>query len=350
LFTLLAVALFFILRSNKNKLDMKQKIAETQVEKIPVRIDTVKRRMVNETNTYAAILNPEKELMVVSQTQGEVEQVNAKVGDYVTRGKVIVRVDDDILQANLMVAEANYEKAKKDLERFENMIEADGVTRDQLEKMSLNLKNAEANYRTLLKRIDQATIEAPFSGYVNQLFTREGAMLGAGTPVFEMVDISGFKLNLNVGEAEIIGIREGMKTEIRPKALDTVRLEGMVSASAVSTGMSQQYKVEIIVKNEYPEILKGGMLAEVKLIPDDREEYISIPKGIIRNENGRQYVYTISDGIARKTWITIGKKGTDYLQVIDGLDENDLVVVTGMDNLHDGKEVRIIKERIGGLR
>ena len=344
LLILLAIALFFMLRSNKNKLDMKQKISETRLEKVPVRIDTVKKRAVEEDKIFAAILNPEKELMVVSQTQGEVEQVYAEVGDHVNKGDVIVRVDDDILQANLLVAEANLEKAKKDLERFENMIEENGVTQDQLEKMRLNLKNAEANYLTLLKRIDQATIEAPFGGYVNQLFTREGSMLGPGTPVFEIVDIGKFKLKLNASEKEIIGIQEGMRAVITPKAIDTVTLEGKVIAKAMSAGMSQQYQVQVMAENKLPGILKGGMLAQVQLIPEERTEVLAIPKDIIRNTNGQPYVYTVVQGIARKTLITTGRKGVDFLQVIDGLSENDIVVTTGMDNLEDGREVRIIKE------
>jgi membrane fusion protein, multidrug efflux system len=344
LFFLFAAAIFLILWSNKSKLDMKQKISEAQIEKVPVRIDTVKKRTVGENQLFAAILNPEKELMVVSQTQGEVEIVNSEVGDYVRKGAVIVRVDDDILQANLMVAEANVEKAKKDLQRFENMIEENGVTQDQLEKMRLNLKNAEANYLTLVKRIDQASIEAPFSGYINQLFTREGAMLGPGTPVFEIVDINKFKLKLNVSEEEIIGIGEGMKALIRPKAMDTVLLDGKVFAKSMSAGMSQQYQVQIIAENKYPDILKGGMLAQVQLIPEERKEVLSIPKDIVRQTNGQSFVYIVSEGVARRTSITTGKKGADFLQVIAGLSENDLVVITGMDNLDDGREVRIIQE------
>jgi RND family efflux transporter MFP subunit len=344
LLILLAIALFFMLRSNKNKLDMKQKISETRLEKVPVRIDTVKKRAVEEDKVFAAILNPEKELMVVSQTQGEVEQVNAEVGDHVNKGDVIVRVDDDILQANLLVAAANLEKAKKDLERFENMIEENGVTQDQLEKMRLNLKNTEANYLTLLKRIDQATIEAPFTGYINQMFTQEGSMLGPGTPVFEIVDIRKFKLKLNASEEEIIGIQEGMRAVITPKAIDTVTLEGKVTAKAMSAGMSQQYQVQVIADNKLPGILKGGMLAQIQLIPGERTEVLAIPNDIIRNTNEQPYVYTVVQGIARKTWITTGRKGVDFLQVIDGLSENDIVVTTGMDNLDDGREVRIIKE------
>jgi membrane fusion protein (multidrug efflux system) len=339
-----AAVIFFVLRSNKNKLALKQKISESQVQQIPVRIDTVKRRMMGELYAYAGIMNPEKELMVVSQTQGEVVRVLVKVGDHVTKGQELVKVDDDILQANLLVAEANYEKAQKDLRRFENMIEQDGITQDQLEKMSLNLKNAEANYVTLVKRIEQASIKAPFEGYINQLFTKEGAMLGPGIPVFEIVDIRRFKVSLNVTEEEILGIQKGMQARIIPKAVDSIRLNGTVSTRAISANMAQQYAVEVIAENTYPGILKGGMMARVDLIPLGQEKLLSIPAGIIRESEGASFVYKVSGNKAEKAWITTGRQNNTFIEIIGGLVENDLVVTTGIDQITDGQEIRIIQK------
>jgi len=345
LLIVLAAVIFFLLRSNKNKLDMKQKISESRVEQIPVRIDTVKNRILGEQYTYAGIMNPEKELMVVSQTQGEVEKVGIKVGDPVRKDQELVKVDDDILQANLLVAEANYEKAQKDLQRFEKMIEQDGITQDQLEKMRLNLKNAEANYKSLLKRIEQTSIKAPFDGYINQLFTKEGAMLGPGAPVFEIVNINRFKVSLNVTEDEILGIQEGMKALIVPKALDSIRLNGRVSTRAMSANMAQQYAVEVLADNSYPDLLKGGMMATVDLVPTRPEKVLSIPAEIVRESEGAFYVYKVGkENKAAKTWITTGQQHNNYIEITSGLVENELVITTGIDQISDGQEIRIIQK------
>jgi RND family efflux transporter MFP subunit len=342
LLIIVSLSVFFVLRSNKNKLDMKQKISESQIQKLPVRVDTVKKRILEENYSYTGILNPEKELMVVSQTQGEVIRVNVKIGDPVTRGKELIKVDDDILRTNLVVAEANFEKAKKDLERFEKMIVENGITQDQLEKMRLNLKNAEANYRTLTKRIEQTSIKAPFDGFINQLFTKEGSMLGPGTPVFEIVNIRKFKIILNVTEEEILGIDKGMIAEIIPKSLDSVVLLGKVSTKAMSANMAQQYAIELIVDNAYPEMLKGGMMAQVKLIPLNVKPVISIPIDVIRYQNDSSYVFTTNGQVAKKTWIRTGKKNNNYIEIKYGLRERELVIATGLDQLSDEQEIKVI--------
>jgi len=342
LLIVLSLAVFFVLRSNKDKLDMNQKISESQIQKIPVRVDTVKKRILAENYTYTGIMDPEKELMVVSQTQGEVEKVHIKIGDPVRVGKVLIEVDDDILQANLLVAEANFEKAKLDLERFEKMIEQDGITQDQLEKMRLNLKNAEANYLTLTKRIEQTSIKAPFDGYINQLFTKEGAMLGPGVPVFEIVNIRRFKINLNVTQEEILGIEMGMMAEIIPKALDSILITGRVTAKAISANLSQQYAIEIIAENTYPELLKGGMIAHVNLFPLTGEPVLSVPAGVVRHQMDSSFVFVADGEMAIKTRVSTGKKNNDFIEIKNGLIESELVITTGLDQLTDKQAIKII--------
>jgi RND family efflux transporter MFP subunit len=202
----------------------------------------------------------------------------------------------------------------------------------------------EANYITLIKRIEQTSIKAPFEGYINQLFTKEGAMLGPGAPVFEIVDIRKFKVSLNVTEEEILGIQKGMQATILPKAIDSIRLTGTVSTKAISANMSQQYAVEVIADNTYPDILKGGMMAEVDLIPFRKEKLLSIPAEIIRESEGASFVYKVEGNKAQKTWITTGQQNNNYIEIISGLDEDDLVVITGIDQITDGQKIRIIQQ------
>ena len=119
------------------------------------------RKNMKTLKTFSGILKPVRELIVISQTQGQVENVFYELGDYVERGAVVVQVENEMLSAQLQVTEANFEKAKKDIERFEKMAEVDGVTTDQLEKMQLNLKNAEAQYVTTRKRWEDTSVKVP---------------------------------------------------------------------------------------------------------------------------------------------------------------------------------------------
>ncbi len=340
---IILAAVFFILWLNKNKLDMKQAISEAAIEQVPVRVDTVTARVLGPVYTFPGILEPGQQLMVMSQAQGEVVRVLASFGDIVRKGQTVVKVDDELLLANMEVAAASYEKASKDLERFEKMIKQDGVTRDQLEQMRLNEKNSRSKMISLRKRIDLSSIEAPFTGYINQMFTKKGALLGPGTPVFEIVDTDFFKITLNLSEAEIMDVSEKMHVIIQPKVVDTVQLTGTVHAMARSTNMAQQFAVEIHVENPYPDLIKGGMMAVVQLHKADNEPSLTLRRALIREEGGKAYVYIVKDKTAIKTALEYTAGNDDFVKIEKGLSRGDLVVSSGMEQLKDKTRVKIIR-------
>jgi RND family efflux transporter MFP subunit len=333
----------WILRNNKKILNEEGLLSESEIEVLPVSVEKVMRGDLERTFKFSGILKPRKDLMVISQTQGQVEEVRYELGDYVTKGVEIVKVEDDLLSAQLKVAEANFEKAQKDIERFEKMAEIDGVTKDQLEKMRLNLKNAEAQYITVKKRLEDTSIKAPFNGYINQIFTKNGSMLGPGAPVFEIVDISGFKMTIKCTADEIIHIVKGMDVKVTPKIMEGIELSGYVSKVSVSADMAQQYTVEILIDQSTHQPLKGGMVAVADISGSAHKDIIAISKGCIFDENGQDFVFKIIDAKAVRTAVTTGSQLNNMMEIKDGLVEGDLVVSSGIRLLSDGRKVNIME-------
>jgi len=340
---ILILAIAWVLIGNKKTLEKEELLSESEVEVLPVMVDEIIRTELHERFTFSGILKPEKELMVISQTQGEVKEVRFELGDYVEKGSLIVQVDNEMLAAQFKVAEANYEKAKKDIERFEKMAEVDGVTRDQLEKMQLNLKNSEAQYITVRKRLGDTSIEAPFTGHINQMFTKKGSMLGPGAPVFEIVNIDRFKMSIKCSEDEIIHINKGMNVIIKPKSLDDVELKGKVTKVSVSADMAQQYTIEISIGQSSDQHLKGGMVAVVEILGSENYDIITVNKNNILTSNGKDYVYRVVDQTAIQTEVFTGISVNDNIEIKEGLNVGDQVVTSGLNLLSDGKKVKIVE-------
>jgi RND family efflux transporter MFP subunit len=340
---ILILAIAWILMGNKKTLEKEELLSESKVEVLPVMVDEINRTELHERFTFSGILKPEKELMVISQTQGEVKEVRFDLGDYVTKGTLIVQVDNEMLAAQFKVAEANYEKAKKDIDRFEKMAEIDGVTRDQLEKMELNLKNSEAQYITVKKRLGDTSIEAPFSGYINQMFTKKGSMLGPGVPVFEIVNIEGFKMTIKCSEDEIIHVNKGMDVVIRPKSLDEIELQGKVSKVSVSADMAQQYTIEISIEHGSEQKLKGGMVAVAEILGSENYDIIAINKNHIINKDGIDYVFRVIDETVVQTEVHTGISINEYIEITQGLNVGDQIITSGLNLLSDGSKVKIVE-------
>ena len=134
----------FILLGNKAKIE--EKIANN-VSLIPtVSVVQVERQEISENLSVIGTVTANLDVMVISETIGKVTAVKADVGDHVTAGSVLVVVDDELKLAGFKAAEVNYEKSKKDLERYEALNKSKAVTDNEIESARLGCKGAEAQY------------------------------------------------------------------------------------------------------------------------------------------------------------------------------------------------------------
>jgi len=339
---ILIIVIAVVLRNNRSKMKAVEVLSESSIETIPVHIEKISYQNFSDKIQLTGILKPKRDLMVISQTQGLVIKMDIKNGDYVREGTEIVKVDDELLSAELKVTQANFEKAQKDIERFEKMAEIDGVTQDQLEKMQLNLKNAEARYITTKKRLRDTSIKAPFNGYINQLLTKKGSMLGPGVPVFQIVDVSGFKMILKCSEDQISKIKKNMQAQVTVKAVEGLELTGKVSSVSVSADISQQYGLEIEIAQHSSELVKGGMIAVADIVGDESINIIMIPNDRIITRNGLNYIFIVDDNIARLVEVKTGMTSGNMTEIVEGLSIGDEIVTLGFEKLSDGQKVNIV--------
>ena len=147
--------------------------------------------------------------MVISETIGKVTAVKADVGDHVNAGSVLVVVDDELKLAGFKAAEVNYEKAKKDLERYEALNKSKAVTDNEIEAARLGCKGAEAQYLVARRQYNDTRISSPIAGIVTSRLVDRGSMVQPGMPIANVVDISKLKVAVNVAEKDVFKLKPG---------------------------------------------------------------------------------------------------------------------------------------------
>ena len=185
---LIALALtVVVLLNNRSKMQARSKTDE--VHFLPVTVTQVGREKLSETVSLVGTIAAKNDVAIVSETQGKVTKVIANVGDYVQAGSVIVQVDDELKQAAYASAEVNYEKAKKDLGRYESLVKDNSVSDTQVEAAKLAYKSAEAQYIIARRQYNDTKIKSPISGVVSARPVDVGAMIQNNTTVANVVDI-----------------------------------------------------------------------------------------------------------------------------------------------------------------
>ncbi|MBI5729797.1 MAG: efflux RND transporter periplasmic adaptor subunit [Ignavibacteriales bacterium] len=312
-----------------------------------VSVDKVAKKDLSETLSLVGNITANNDVNIISETAGKITAVFTKVGDYKQAGSVLFQVDDELKKAAFMSAEANYEKAKKDYERFKTLYQQKSVSDSQLDQAKLGAAMAEAQYTVAKRQLEDTQIKTPISGYVSARYVDIGSMVqGAPQPtlVANIVDINRLKVKLNLAERDAFLIKVGDQVKVTVDVYPGVIFNGRIESISSKGDESHTYPVEISINNERVHPLKVGMFARVEFTSLKNRETIVIPRESLVGSVKEPQVFVVENGIAKLRSLTVGNQSGIYIQVLQGLMEGETIVVNGQNNLVDNLKVEILNK------
>jgi len=340
---ILAIVLVVLkLKSNKQEFQNAVAFSQRKIESIPVATETVKKGILSEKVVASGTLEASDVLNLVSETQGKIIKIYKEKGDRVSAGDVIAKVDDEVIAANVLTAEANYEQFEKDIARLTRLSEENAVTKRDLEQAGIGLKKAKADLITARKVLSNTSIKSPISGYINNDFITVGQLLGGGSPVCEIVNNNKLKLNIKISEREVYKIKTGQPVAVRLTVFPDKRFTGRITSIAEKADAVLKFNIEIMLDNDVNAHLKSGLFAEAELPVTNDEELIISKSGIVESMES-PVVYVAKNGKALKRQLVIGQSNDKQVEVLSGLSDGDQVIVSGQMNLKDGDDIKIIQ-------
>jgi len=340
--TILLLAITFKLKSNKRTVE--ENIYRPDMnKKVLVEAETIAAKTFDKPLSYTGTFAALREVMLIPQVHGEVKLVSFDEGDVVNAGRVLVQIDDDLLQAQYVAAEASYHNAKRNLERYENAAGSGGVSKLQLDSYELNLKSAESQLKQLSKQIELSRITAPFRGTITLRDVEPGSVVG-GNPVARISDLTQLKLEISVPEKEILLFKEGETAHITTDIYPGKIVNGKIDNVADRGDDAHNYAVSILIKNtDSSTLLKAGMYGTVELSKGLNKNALLIPRMALLGSSKNPQVFIIENEKAILKSIKTGHANNKSIEVIQGLKEHDMVVTSGHINLTDGSNVTIAK-------
>ncbi len=310
---------------------------------IPVTVIEVKKVTLSSDFSLVGVINPFNDIIVVSQSHGIILQDYTTVGKRVVANEVIAKIDDILLQSNLAKEEINYLKSKRDFERNQLQYEQNSISAAQLDLSRLDMKSAENQLTIAKKELEDTKIKTPISGIINYDYIDVGTMVNEGTQIANVVDVSKLKVIVNISEKEVFQLNVGEEVEIQTDIYPGIIFKGIIANIASKADEGHTYRVSIHMDNSTENPLKGGMFARVYFNSIKSSDILAIPRESLIGSVKDAKCYVIVNGVAYLKKIVIGKESSQMLEVIDGLNEGDLVVNSGQNNLSDSVKVTISK-------
>ncbi|MGQ9809707.1 MAG: efflux RND transporter periplasmic adaptor subunit [Armatimonadota bacterium] len=251
-------------------------------------------------------------------------------------------------QTELTAAWRNVESAKARLESLRN-----GPTEEDLASAEAAVEQAQVALETARRHLEAAVLKAPFDGVVAAMNLVVGEP--AISPAVTLMDLSRFRITVNVDEMEVSQLEVGMPTVVTVDALPDVTLTGKVErigVAATSTSGAVYYPV-VIALDPTDAPLRAGMSASVTIRVQELTDQLLIPTwAILTNQmTGRSYVLRQTAGGVVPVNIQLGVRYSGYAQILSGLSEGDILVVpnqTGSSTTFEPGAMRFIFGGVGG--
>ncbi len=343
LFVALGVIVLIIFTLQRNKAEMVEKAKIVPVSSYPVSVVMVSKQNIDQSLVKVGVIAANNDVTVVSKLQGKVTAVFADQGTYVSAGSPIVKIEDQVPQANFSTAKINYQKAQKDLDRNITLHGKGLISDSELEEIRLSLQAAESQYVSAQDQYQNSVIIAPISGIITSRNVNLGTTVSSGMIVANVVDISQLRVNFNIGEKDVFKLKAGDPVTVETDVYPRVQFYGKILDVSVKGDQAHTYPVQIIIPNSQQHPLKAGMFAKV-IFHLSMQTGLIIPRDALVGSIKEPKVFVAENGIARLREILVDSENGTNLVVGRGLSEGATVVVSGQEDLHDNATVRIMKE------
>ena len=278
-------------------------------------------------------------VQVTSKASNTITAIGFNEGEEVTRGAVLVEMDDDEAQAALAEAEAALADSQSQYNRSRDLVSRQALSMAELDQLEAMLKGSQARVAAARARLADTVIRAPFNGRTGFRHVSIGSFVSAGTLITTLDDTSLIKLDFTVPETFLFVLKRGLPVTASSCGLPDRTFMGVVTNLDSRVDPVTR---SITVRAEVPNpdgTLRQGMFMTVSL-QGEVVPTLLIPEGAIVPEQGRTYVFAVRGDVVERREVRIGKRRPGEVEILEGLAENERVVVEGTQNVRDGTVVQ----------
>ncbi len=310
---------------------------------VPITILKVMPADVDDVVYLPGRITADVDATLTAEISGLVTELLADRGDTVTKGQVLVQLDDRTAHANVERTQITLVDARRNLERFEKLGKTGAVSQKDLDDIRQVYALAKVAHDEAKIVFSQTKIKSPIDGVVNDRFVEEGEYIMFSKPVMQVVTLNPVKLLLEIPEQDVFSLQTGGSISFTVPPLPEQTFEGTVSFVAEQASQDNNaFAAEVVVDNR-DGLLKPGMIATVRHVRVTESDAIALPLSAIIPQKGEHIAFVIKNGRAIQRRIVIDRIVEKQALISSGVTAGDLVVLDGNRMLVDGTKVEIRK-------
>ena len=368
---------------------------------LDIRISEIRRGAIANTINASGVVVPVHEELVSSPFQTHVAKVVAKLGQEVKAGELLLRLDDTAirlaldsvkeqlaqqdnrilgltlemeqkrkqLRSSIELLELDLQATQVKWQRFQTLRKSGAVSGEDMLTAELNVKRTEIQLRqqreliedgrratassidgarlqqAILRRqleqqqllLAQASVRAPFAGMLTALASEEGASIATGQLLAKVSQLNNYRVEASLSDFHARSIEVGQAVRIEQN--------GKLLAGKVENILPeiQNGVIKLLVALEQPNdpLLRNKMRVDVNIVTEQKTGALVADSGAAFNGRGRQFVFVVRDGVARKTQVEIGAGDGRSVEIVAGAGLGERIIVSDTTRFKDADSIRI---------
>ncbi|EKS7722736.1 efflux RND transporter periplasmic adaptor subunit [Vibrio vulnificus] len=311
---------------------------------VTVVAEKVQTHQISQSLALVGKLEAVQSVVIASEVSGKVESIQVKANQNVTKGQLLVKLEDDKALAAVSEAKAYLKDEQRKLKEFERLVSRNAITQTEIDAQKASVEIARARLTAANANLNDLHITAPFAGTVGFVDFSRGKLVNSGTELLTLDDLSLMQLDLRIPERYLSMLSIGMPVTATSSAWGKQVFTGKV-VGIDSRINAETLNLRVRIQFENPENqLKPGMLLNTALAFPAIEAPI-IPVQALEYSGTKRYVYVIgSDNKAKRTEVLLGARVENQVVIESGVSIGDKIVVQGIVNMRDG----VLVKEIGG--
>ncbi|GAB1366142.1 efflux RND transporter periplasmic adaptor subunit VmeH [Candidatus Cloacimonadaceae bacterium] len=304
---------------------------------IPIRQRTVEATTFHQELKYNSNLNGLEESTAQAMVSDIITRINAKVGDRVQKGDVIISFPANTPAAQWEQATTAFNSIKTVYERMQRLFAQGAISQQDLDNVETQYKVSKANLEASEQMIN---VRAPISGVITAMLVNPSEKVFPGKDLFTVASTGGYKAVIMVPGTEVAKIKKGAKATAT--WLDT-SIQGRVSSISMAMDMNTKaFRVEVSFPGLNPKI-SYGVTSEISIEILSKPKVFVVEREYIVYENGNAFVWLNENGQAVKRQITTGLDNSLSFEVTNGLSGGENLIVEGINMLSDNAKLQVIE-------
>jgi membrane fusion protein (multidrug efflux system) len=309
---------------------------------VPVEIANVKAATSRSDIRAVGSLQSDESVNIAPEVAGRLSEIAFLEGEQVKEGEVLIRLDDSLVRAEIAEQEARFALAQSNLERANTLAKTGNVTQRARDEATAAFESTRATLELARVRLAKHTILAPFSGVVGLRRSSVGAYIPIGTTIVNFEKIDTLKVDFSIPEIYLGDVDVGQSVLLTVDAIANRTFTATVYAINPMVDVNGR---ALRIRARLPNgdgMLRPGLFARLIVKGPQEQSVVIVPESAIVARGGDSFVYRVENSRAVETRVKLGERKAGFVEVLEGLIAEAIVVTAGHQRLRNGSAVEVL--------